>query len=177
MPATLLGRTAGTVFVTDNMFSLGDPEDPNSPLYNPGTLPTPDVTGLLAAAPGFVAVTCGVHVGNVSVTVELWDDPPSRDLASWDDVAEVSVTWPAERIMVSGETTDTGPDFSIVLPAAPAASFRVRDSVRNRDAGEDRSDRDPVEQHLIQIWPAAPAADELLKAADQTGLIWRISER
>lgn len=177
MPATLLNRIAGTVFVTDNLFSLGDPDDPNSPLYNPGTLPTPDVTGLLAAAPGFVAVTCGVHVGTVSVIVETWDDVPDTDSDPWSDVAEVSAVWSVEQITVFGDTAEPGASLAVTLPAAPNGSFRIRGSVRNRDAGEDRTEGDPVEEHLLQIWPAPAADDELIKATDAVGAMWRVVEQ
>lgn len=148
----MLHRSTGTIFIEDNVFSLGDRDDPQSPLHIVGAFPTPDTTGLLATAPGFVAVTCGVHLGDITVTTEIWDSRPEPDPASWEDVAEVSVAWPAGRIAVCGSDTD----IPITLPPAPDGDFRVRDSVRHRDAGEDRGPNDPVEQHLIQIWPDTP---------------------
>ncbi|MFJ4098464.1 hypothetical protein [Amycolatopsis japonica] len=88
----MLHRSTGTLFIEDSVFSLGDRDDPQSPLHIVGAFPTPDTTGLLATAPGFVAVTCGVH-------------------------------------------------------------------------------------HLIQIWPSAPHPDELVKATDRTGALWRDHRR
>ncbi|MFE5570966.1 hypothetical protein ACFQ68_38635 [Amycolatopsis japonica] len=116
----MLHRSTGTIFIEDNVFSLGDRDDPRSPLHIAGAFPTPDTTGLLATAPGFVAVK---------------------------------------------------------LPPAPDGDFRVRDSVRHRDAGEDRGPNDPIEHHLIQIWPDTPHSDELLKATDKTGALWRDHRR
>ncbi|RSN60650.1 hypothetical protein DMH01_15275 [Amycolatopsis sp. WAC 04182] len=174
MPATLLSRTTGTLFIEDNSFSLGDRNDPHSPLYHVGALPIPRVTGLLATAPGFVGVTCGVHLGEITVTTETWDSPPGPDLATWDDVAEVSVTWPDNRIAVCGTEADGAVDIPLTLPPSPGYSYRVRDSVLHRDAGEDRGPDDPQEHHLIQLWPDTPRPDELLKATDNTGALWRI---
>ncbi|RSN19912.1 hypothetical protein DL990_40820 [Amycolatopsis sp. WAC 01416] len=173
MPATMLAHTTGTLTIEDNTFSLGDRNDPQSPLYHVGALPFPHVTGLLATAPGFVAVTCGVHLGDITITTETWDGPPEPDLASWEDVAEVSVTWSIAEIAVCGTEADGAIDIPITLPPAANGSFRVRDSVRHRDAGEDRSPNDPQEHHLIQIWPETPRQDELLKATDNTGTLWR----
>ncbi|MFC3452486.1 hypothetical protein [Amycolatopsis speibonae] len=171
MPPAMLHHSTGTIFIEDNGFSLGDRADPHSPLYIVGALPTPDATGLLAVATGFVAVTCGVHLGDITVTTEIWDSAPEPDLTSWDDVADVSVTWPTRRIAVCGSEVDN--DIPITLPPSPDNNFRVRDSVRDRDAGEDRGPGDPVEQHLIQIWPDDPHPDEILKATDNTGARWR----
>ncbi|AGM07110.1 hypothetical protein [Amycolatopsis keratiniphila] len=173
MTVTLLDRTTGALTIEDNTFSLGDRNDPQSPLYHVGALPSPRVTGLLATAPGFVAVTCGVHLGGITVTTETWDGPPEPDLETWEDVAEVSVIWPAGPIAVCGTEADGAVDIPIALPLAPDGNYRVRDSVRHRDAGEDRGPDDPQEHHLIQIWPATPRQDELLKATDNTGALWR----
>ncbi|MFI5563669.1 hypothetical protein ACIA2T_30680 [Amycolatopsis japonica] len=135
----MLHRSTGTLFIEDSVFSLGDRDDPQSPLHIVGAFPTPDTTGLLATAPGFVAVTCGVHLSDVTVTADT--------------------------------------DIPITLPPAPDGDFRVRDSVRHRDAGEDRGPNDPAEHHLIQIWPSAPHPDELVKATDRTGALWRDHRR
>ncbi|OXM49657.1 hypothetical protein CFP75_17960 [Amycolatopsis alba DSM 44262] len=169
----MLHRTTSSLPIEDNGFSLGDRNDPRSPLCHVGALPSPDSTGLLAVAPGFVAVTCGVHFGDITVTTEVWSGRPEPDLVPWQDVAEVSVTWPTARIGVCGTETDIAADIPVTLPPAPENSFRVRDSVRHRDAGEDRGPDDLRENHLIQIWPAAPRQDELLKATDKTGELWR----
>jgi len=173
MAATMLHHATGSVFIEDSGFSLGDRDDQDSPLYIVGAVPTPDTTGLLAVSAGFIAVTCGLHLGDITVTTEIWDGRPEPDLAPWDDVAEVSVTWPTRHVAVCGAAVDVDTDIPLPLPSAPGNNFRIRDSVRNRDAGDNREAADPVEQHLFQIWPDTPRADELLKATDNTGQLWR----
>lgn len=172
MPATMLAGTTASLFIEDNTFCVADPTDPDSPMYT-GAVPTPDLTGLIAVAPGFLAVTCGLHLGDLTVTVEVWDGPPEADLDRWDDVAEASVTWPVARVQVTGAATDDPEDIPVPLPESPADSYRVRVAVTNRDAGEDRTEDDPVETYLIQIWAAPLSEPVLMKATDEVGALWR----
>lgn len=37
----MLHRSTGTIFIEDNVFSLGDRDDPRSPLHIAGAFPTP----------------------------------------------------------------------------------------------------------------------------------------
>jgi hypothetical protein len=170
MPATPLFRHAKDVFIEDNVYYLGDPDDPASPLYT-GKMPTPDATGLVASGGG-VEITCGVHIGDVHVTVEVWPDSPPVVLDAWDDAAETSATWAGGHIEVIGGSTDDVPGFPVELPSG-AGTYRVRAYVRGRDAGEDRGQDDPPEEHVVQIWPAPAAPETLLKATDQVGSMAR----
>jgi hypothetical protein len=169
----MISELTENLLITDGTYALGDRNDPDSPLYHVGAYPSPDVTGLLATAPGFLAITCGTGMGTVEVIVELWDGPPVVDLDTWDDVAEASITWPRGRAEILRSDIDEAEDVTLDLPATDASSYRVRGFARNRDAGEDRGPDDPVEQHLIQIWPAVTQPDTLLKATDATGALWR----
>jgi hypothetical protein len=167
-----LTTTTAELFIEDNVFVLGDPDDAASPIHS-GEIPTPDETGLIAAADGAVQITCGVNVGEVTVSVETWPEPPSAALADYDDVAEVSVRWTAGTVHVVGASVDDAPDIAIALPAAADGVYRVRDHARNRDAGEDRDESAPEEHHLLQIWAAPEEPPRLLKATDAVGAVWR----
>lgn len=171
MPGTAQFRHADTVFIEDNVYFLGDPEDPDSPIYT-GEVPTPDRTGLVASGAGVVQITCGVNTGDVHIAVEVWPDAAPVDLHAWDDAAEASVAWPVSQVRVIGASTEDVPGFPVELPARQGA-YRVRVCVRDRDAGEDRGPHDPPEKHLVQIWPAPAAPELLLKATDQVGAVWR----
>ncbi|MFC0842684.1 hypothetical protein ACFH04_02890 [Streptomyces noboritoensis] len=63
------------------------------------------------------------------------------------------------------------------LAATGAGTYRLRISVRGRDAGADadylEEDEEPVEEHLLQAWPAPAAADVIHKASDGIGAYWR----
>jgi hypothetical protein len=168
-----LTTVTASVFIEDNVIFLGDPDDPDSPIYT-GDVPPSDATGLVAATDGAMQITCGVNVGQVTISVQTWEQPPPTELDDWDDVAETSVHWKTDRIQVIGAAVDDAPVVPIDLPATEQHTYRVRDHARNRDAGEDRTDTDPTEHHLLQIWAAPPAPDQLLKATDTTGQTWRI---
>ncbi|MEV0375964.1 hypothetical protein AB0I10_40710 [Streptomyces sp. NPDC050636] len=116
----------------------------------------PDWThnGLLDAAPAgdAVRILCGQEIGTASVTAELWDGPPQLNTGDWQDIAELSVVWPSS-LMDFGTTGSNGSDM---LELAGADDYRVRVYGRNRDGGDPRDDTDPVEEYLIQTWPAAP---------------------
>src|SRR6266511_6395846 len=46
--------------------------------------------GLIAVTPGFALVQVGTHTGDVRVTVDPRSAPPPLDLATWQEVVEVS---------------------------------------------------------------------------------------
>jgi hypothetical protein len=164
--------TTAKIFIEDNTYWVGDTEDPDSPIWT-GDITSPDRTGLVAIARGAVAITCGVHVGDIMVAVEVWQEPPAAELVSWDDAAEGSVVWESACVTLVGASVDGASEIEIALPPSPTGSYRVRAHVKNRDGGEDRDDEDPVEQHLLQIWAAPPAPEALLKATDEVGNLWR----
>lgn len=153
------------IFVEDSAFTIGDLDDPDHPAYS-GEMPTPDVTGLIAAGHGAVQVTCGGHAGDVAVTVETWAEAPAADLDAWQEAGEVSVIWPIPFVQLTGSDADEATVLQITLPRSTDQCFRVRAHALNRD-------EDDGELHLIQIWPAPPTGDVLLKATDDTGAMWR----
>ncbi|WP_134046152.1 hypothetical protein [Amycolatopsis arida] len=167
-----MSSTTAGLFIEYSIFYLIDPDDQDCPVYT-GNFPTPDVTGLIAVAPNFAAITCGVYIGEIVVSVEIWNEPAKIELDSWDDVAEASTTWRASQVQVSGAAVDEPKDLRVSLPRSENGSFRIRAAVRNRDAGEDRTSADPVEEHLIQIWAAPPAPQHLTKSSDRVGAVWR----
>jgi len=59
------------------------------------------------------------------------------------------------------------------LATAPG-SYRVRVHARGRDRAHAAGPvvDEPLEQHLIQIWPAAVGAPQVLKATDEFGRLW-----
>lgn len=148
------------------MFTIGDLDDPNHPAYT-ADMPTPDLTGLIAAGNGAVQITCGGRAGDVAVTVQTWNAAPAADLDAWQEVAEASVTWPAPIVQLTGSDAEQAVVVPVTLPPSQDRSFRVRAYAVNRDL-------DDGESHLIHIWPAPPTEDLLLKATDELGATWRL---
>ncbi|BCJ49984.1 hypothetical protein Asp14428_14590 [Actinoplanes sp. NBRC 14428] len=112
----------------------------------------------LAVAEDAMAVGTVANL-DVSVTVEIRDQPPADDFAYFDHVVEGSLRALSGRLVIMG-CTDYEPDaarFSV----APAW-VRVRVSKSNMAAAGDADidsgdDRATMERLKIQVWPAAPS--------------------
>ncbi|GAA4227770.1 hypothetical protein GCM10022254_16270 [Actinomadura meridiana] len=120
---------------------------------------------------GYCVVT-GTRDGSIDVTAELLDGAPPLETGSWDDIAEGSLS--LRTVAIPGPP----PEANMLVAAVPGRNavalfeldpvwpstcmFRVRVSVRNRDAGTG-------EHHLIQMWRAPSAPEKLIKGTDLTG--------
>ncbi|MGI5420254.1 hypothetical protein [Actinomadura luteofluorescens] len=112
-------------------------------------------------------ILTGTRDGAVRLTAELLDGPPPLDTEPWDGVAEYSWTFHTVdvpgppptaatlRAAAPGHEAVTLFQFDLVWPST--CMYRVRASVRDRDAGAD-------EQHLVQLWRAPSAPPHLIKA-------------
>ncbi|WP_406505469.1 hypothetical protein [Streptomyces sp. NBC_00212] len=118
--------------------------------------------GLVAAREDYAAIVCAVEGGDIDVTAELWDGPPTLHLDDWQDAAEISFTWTTARISIGPGEED--PDEAPVLALPGPGSYRLLVHGKNRDAGDVREAGDPVETYLLQLWPA-PLADPVTHKA------------
>jgi hypothetical protein len=108
--------------------------------------------------------------GGSSVRIIRHDAPPVLDLASWEDVVEVSTTVP------DGSSprwaTWAGEDNGQLRNLTPG-TYRVRVSARGRDAGRDGEFADQVvDFYLVEFWPAAAAPDTILQTQSQDASYW-----
>jgi len=122
--------------------------------------------GLVAAAPGLAIVITGTQFGDIALSVHVGDSAPELDTGPWDEVTEVSLTTGAGGLSIlSG---GDGPAELSGLTPPRAADYRVRVHARGRDAGasSDVVAGIPVEEHLVQLWPASAAAEQVHKTTD-----------
>jgi hypothetical protein len=56
-----------------------------------------------------------------------------------------------------------------VLTQAGAGGYRIRVHARGRDTAPDLVALEPVEWYLIQVWPAPPAPERVLRQTDRYG--------
>lgn len=117
-----------------------------------------------------VKIMCGQEVGHIAVTAELWNGPPPMVTEGWQDIAEVSAAW-SSSVMDFGTTT-AGEDASTLHLSGPD-DYRLRVHGKNRDGGDPRGRSDPVEEYLIQIWPAVRTGPLLIKSTSDTAFGWR----
>ena len=127
--------------------------------------------GLIAATAGLAIVRTGTQSGWVAVRIAVAGAAPGLDADGWDEVAEVSLSAAPDSPGLSVISDGTGPDELAALTPAGAGSYRVRVHARGRDAGAaaDVVEGAPVEEHLIQVWPAPPAPEAVHKTAGGEG--------
>lgn len=127
--------------------------------------------GLVAAGNhGSAGVATAIEVGHINVTAELWDGPPALLLDDWQDVAEISLTWPTTA-MYFGDDED-GPRLTLPGPGG----YRLLVHGRHRDDGDVRDLSDPVETYLLQLWPAPVEKPVTHKATSRLGATLRNPE-
>lgn len=119
-------------------------------------------------------IITGVKEDDVHVTAEVWGQEPSLpSLDEWQDAAVITIDWPggAPRLLGDGDYPPAELTFGAILDAGP---YRLRVAGRNRDDGEARSAALPIEEYLIQMWPASRAeTPQVLKATSSQGALWR----
>lgn len=126
--------------------------------------------GLICAQGSVGIVLTGTSFGRIRLTAEGRTSPPAEvDLASWDDVVEVSLAFVngSARILAGMGTVVPGLPLLSVAGQGP---YRVRVHARGRDlAAASPHPAEPVEEHLVIAWPAATAAEVRYKLSDAYG--------
>jgi hypothetical protein len=151
------------IWVNDAQYYLNDLDDSSQAL---GSL---SGSGLLVLLPGLAAVYCGTNLGPLRITVQVRQTAPPLDLAAWEDVAEASFTAPNGQAMIEEAGGPAHQELPNLTPAGPGA-YRLRLHVRGRDQGwEEDTPEEPVEEHLLAIWPAPPAPEVIHKLTSQHG--------
>jgi hypothetical protein len=99
------------------------------------------------------------HNTNVSVSVEVLDDEPQNDIASWNHVTETSLDVPSGRIVIAGGL-DFFPDSRRieVLPDC----YKIRVSYNGIDSVCE-SELSRNDYYRVQIWPGAQTKPVVLK--------------
>jgi hypothetical protein len=127
--------------------------------------------GLVGAAdPDGVYLNLARRSGGSPVRVVLLDAAPGEPDARWEDVVEVSTAVPdgAEVRWATWGGEDSG-DLEAVTPG----EYRVRVSARGRNAGRDGEFEDGVvDWYLVELWPAAPAPDAILRTGSDDAAYW-----
>ncbi|MEU8548232.1 hypothetical protein AB0C81_14785 [Streptomyces roseoverticillatus] len=170
----LIGAATARLSVPEGQYAILSPgaEDAQDSIPDTGEVAA---TGLFAAGTDGALVITGTDQGDIGIRVELWSGAPGADDATWEDVVEDSYTATGTARVQNVEGRPAGlPDLAWSGPG----TYRMRVSVRGRDLGADHDGADegrpaPVEQHLIQVWPAPPAPPHALKLTDELGETWR----
>ncbi|MGW2532807.1 hypothetical protein ACWC10_38055, partial [Streptomyces sp. NPDC001595] len=83
----------------------------------------------------------------------------------WEEIVEVSVYAPTGNLRV--DALDTGPVVELpLLSSAGPGWYRVRVHAKARRTLWDKTSTEPVEDYLVQSWPADPADITFLRTTD-----------
>jgi hypothetical protein len=131
----------------------------------PTTVEYPLQFGLVNVGTGQAAIITGLHTGPVWMTVEVTDREPPARLDAYEDAVEVPfVIADPELYVLNGKPVDALP-----LRAAGAGEYRLRVHARGMDAARDAdASREPIDQYLLQLWPAPAAPPAILKVTSGT---------
>lgn len=129
------------------------------------------VNGLCGAAvPGFLFLLTGTHTGRVGLAVELHRREPVLD-DRWEDVVEVSFGLDGDGLTL----TEWGGGGSYPL-AVPGGAYRVRYCARGMTAGRrggvPEKGHPPWDHYLLQLWPAPPAPDRVVRESTAAAAYW-----
>ncbi|WP_424893570.1 hypothetical protein [Streptomyces sp. XH2] len=172
----LIGAATARLSVPEGQYAILSPGAEDAQDSIPGTGEVA-ATGLFAAGTDGALVITGTDQGDIGIRVELWNGAPAVDDTAWEDIVEDSYTATGTAHVVNVEGGPAGlPDLAWSGPG----TYRMRVSVRGRDLGADddgtgteQAGPAPVEEHLIQVWPAPPAPPHALKLTDELGETWR----
>jgi hypothetical protein len=122
-----------------------------------------------AAHPGVLAMVTGLHTGGVPVRIETHELAPPLD-ESWEEIVEVSVTIDGQHYGLSAF------DEFEELPALEAGQYRARwhaSGMEESRAVDTRMDGDEaLDRYLLQLWPAAPAGDVIIRQTSEIAAYW-----
>lgn len=126
-----------------------------------------------AAQPDGLYLNLARRSGGSPVLIELLDAEPEDD-ETWEDVVEVSVVVAAGA--QPGWMTWAGEDGGPL--DLPPGSYRVRVNAQGRDAGaKDEFAETAVDAYLLQFWPAAAAADAIVRTTSADAAYWHSEVR
>ncbi|MFE6886709.1 hypothetical protein [Streptomyces sp. NPDC057694] len=165
------------VWTSDHQYYVcGDDFDPAGFSYTGfNGLLAPLSPGRGITEPGaFALVMTGTKLGPVRVTLtQRSAPPPPPDLDAWDDIVEASLLLPGTN---PGITDAHDNDPLPPLTRIAGVPSRIRVHARGRDLGHEKliiDGDEPLEEHLIDVWPAPLAPLHVWKTTDAYGATLR----
>ncbi|MFF0266392.1 hypothetical protein [Kribbella sp. NPDC004536] len=126
-----------------------------------------------AAAAGHLFFRTGLHTGKVGLRVEVHERMPSVEYDA-EDVVEASYLPSGDALL-----SCLG-DHGVPLELEPIG-YRVRYSAWGMDAGHQSGppadDESLVDRYLLQLWPARPAPERVVKATSRQAAYWHRATR
>jgi hypothetical protein len=128
-----------------------------------------------AAVPGGLFLMTGTHTGRVGFTVELHHREPPLD-NRWQEAVEVSFTAGGGDVGLAEWGGQGWHPLSI-----PAGDYRVRYCALGMDDGHQgggpEDGQPPHDHYLLQLWPAGPGTDRVVRQTTELAAYWRLWAR
>lgn len=122
-----------------------------------------------AQTPAILFLMTGLHTGIVGITINLFDADPGID-ESWEEIVEVSFRAPNGKITLMEWAADRG-----AVMAVPSGLYRARYQGRAMQAANELDtnvDDTSVDSYRLDLWPAPPAADRIVKQTSIIAAYW-----
>lgn len=119
-----------------------------------------------AARQGSLFLITGLSQGTVRVTVELAQAEPPRDEA-WEEVVECAFAHEAARLFLSEWERERRQPLAL-----PRGAYRVRYGAKSMLDDSQADEDGPVQEYLLQFWPAPPSRDEVIKVSGDCARYW-----
>jgi hypothetical protein len=123
-----------------------------------------------AAEPGRLLLATGLHTGYVELRIERSDQEPALD-DLWEEVVEVPFEPLSPAVRVFGLDYGDGADLML-----PVQSYRARYCATGMAEGKEidvvPADEPIVDRYLLQLWPAEPAPDVVVKQTSAVAVLW-----
>ncbi|AHH93795.1 hypothetical protein KALB_418 [Kutzneria albida DSM 43870] len=131
---------------------------------------TANPVGIIGVYGGDAILLTGLHTGHVGFRVVVAEADPGPELAAYEDVVEIDFS-PATATVALVEWAGEDAHPLGELPAGPG-NYRLRYHARGMDAGHEldtaeEHDEDPVDDYLLQVWPAPPSAPGILQVRSE----------
>lgn len=110
----------------------------------------------------------GVASGPVHLAVEVFDARPEVASTGWEDIHEVSVTFPEGRACFNEPAGWDRKDVG-TIEGHEKGSYRVRLHATGRDTAFDHVVESPVERHLVQFWKEPSSPVSVLSSRSEQG--------
>ena len=150
------------LYVEESQFMISSTDDA---FPNFGRAFDGQANGLIdGSGDGMLWVITGAEYGDVHALVRVTPAEPQLD-DSFGDIVEVSFVHTSDELFVRELDGEWHPG----IPLNPG-EYRVRLSVANMDSFYDRDDDDESvldEDYLIELWPADPSPDAILKQTSE----------
>jgi len=123
-----------------------------------------------ATIPDKLYLTTGLHTGDVYLSVDVLNNPPSLD-QSWEEIIEVPFVMNSEEVTLF----DWYGQCVCEIPLSPG-TYRVRYCARGMEQGHEidtiLEDEEPVDFYNLAFWPAELTPDTVLKQTSEIAAYW-----